>query len=128
MADLFKVGATLALNYTNHILVPTYKVNRFPVYYEWTDANHTLHKEIIRWKVQGSFTMKFDDPDEFDTFLLITSTSGINTDGTVHASLYANNAVKEFEGDYFISYDPSNIKPLMGVSSYDGFEVTIEEK
>lgn len=121
---LFVIGTT---DLTNRIVVPTYKVNRQPSYNEWTDANHQKHRDILRFVINGTFTVKFAVKEDYYNFIdLIQKNTG--TDGSTPVSLYVNNCNQVFTTNVFITFDPENTLPYYGVKSYDGFEVTIEER
>ena len=66
MSVLFKIGDN---DYTNHITVPSYKVNREKEEEEWVDVTKTKHKEIVRTTVRGDFDIYFDDINELYAFL-----------------------------------------------------------
>lgn len=122
--ELFKIGDK---DLTKHIMVPTYKINSQPDYYEWTDANYTKHRDIRRRVISGSFTVKFvEQTDYYDFITLINENT--EADGSTPVSLYVNNLNKVSNTKVFITIDPENTLPLYGKRSYDGFEVTIEER
>lgn len=128
MAQLFKMGA---YDLTEHIVVPTYKVNEQPEYEEWKDANYTLHREIVRTKVQGSFTVQFSSPNEYEDFLRILDNNTL-TDGSTHASVYVHNKAHDNQGMVkdcyvFVDFDPPDSYPIMG-SEDSSFEISISER
>lgn len=122
--ELFKIGDK---DLTNNILVPTYKINSQPSYYEWTDANYTKHRDIRRRVIQGTFTIKFvKQEDYFDFITLLENNTG--TDGSTPVSIYVNNLNKVSDTTVFITIDPENTLPLYGTRKYEGFQVSIEER
>ena len=128
MAQLFKMGA---YDLTEHIVVPTYKVNEQPAYEEWKDANYTIHREITRTKVQGSFTVQFSSLIEFEEFLNAYESNTVQ-DGSTHATVYSHNKVNDQQGMtkttyVFMDFDPADTLPVIG-SEDSGFEITISER
>lgn len=122
--DLFKMGDK---NLTSNITVPSYKVNRQPSYNEWTDANHTRHRDIYRWVIRGTFTLLFVKQEDYFEFITLLETI-TEADGSTPVSIYVNNLNKVVDTKVFITIDPANTLPFYGARSYEGFEVTIEER
>ena len=121
---------TVNVDFTSNITVPSYKVNNFDEGDEWVDGNKKKHKNVIRTRVKGNFTLKFLDPQSFNNFFAILNEnkvpSGDNA-GAVLVSAYVQNenTVKSFYA--FISADPADTLPLMADQNYEGFTVQIEE-
>ena len=123
--ELFVINGN---DYTNHIKVPTYKVNKVDVTDDWEDSNHVTHKERLRKRISGSFTMLFDDATEIDAFSdIIEAMRDLSDDGTITATLYLNNYHTTEETNVFIKYTLKNEKPIYGIEQVEGFEVTVEE-
>lgn len=128
MAQLFKMGE---YDLTEHIVVPTYKVNDLPEYEEWKDANYTVHREIARVKAQGSFTVRFSSVSEYEEFLQ-TVENNTSTDGSTHAMVYVHNKAHDNSGMIrncyvFMDFDPADTYPVIG-SDDSEFEITITER
>ena len=116
------------IDYTSHITVSNpYTVNKEDVYEEWTDANYKKHKELLRSRVAGSFTMLFNDPNEYLSFLSLLNEMK-EADGTTLASFYCNNIDDVVTSRYFITCTPANEMPFMGVKSISGLSITVEEQ
>jgi len=139
MAILFKMGNT---DYTRFITIPSYKVNSKPVTKEYTDINQVSHKQFIRNKVSGSFTLKFFDDNSYPD-VLTTKTAVENyqdffnaynnlksANGLIELEVYINNLNQTKQIKAFMEMEPSNTLPYMndGTKSYDGFDVTITER
>ena len=122
--ELFMIGDD---DFTNFITVPSYKVNYGPVYNTWTDANYKQHRDILRYKVQGSFKLLFDTEEDLNRFLDDVYNFEDITTGTVPIKVYVNNLSNQQEIDAFISFAMANEKPYFGVKQHDGFEVKVEE-
>lgn len=88
MLGLFTVGAT---DYSNNILNDgSYDVWKIDITDEWTDARRRTHKNIVRTRIEGSFSMKFRNESSYQGFLAALS------------------AVKDPEGFYVVGIKPGN--------------------
>lgn len=131
MSALFIINGT---DLTSHITVPSYKVSEFPVYEEWKDANKVTHRDVIRYRVQGSFTMYFDTDAEYWDFINLIEENR-TLDDYVIATVALNNKKdlnnrepKIVTKSFYISFDPVNNGPLYQRKAHEGMEVTIEER
>lgn len=128
MERLFKMGV---YDLTEHIVVPTYKVNEQPEYEEWKDANYTVHREIVRTKVKGSFSVVFSSLSEYEEFLQAVEDHTIE-DGSTQVTVYLHNKAHDDQGItkqayLFIDFDPQDALPIMG-SEDSEFEITVSER
>lgn len=122
--ELFKIGEN---DYTQHITVPSYKVNKKKVTKEWVDVQKTKHVDVERTRVEGTFSLLFDDIDELNNFL--DDVENNTTNGNfIHAFAYANNTRELVESDYFIEFELQNDKPFFRIKAHDPFEIKIEER
>jgi len=139
MASLFKMGN---IDYTRFITMSSYKVNSKPITKEYVDVNQVTHKEFIRNKVSGSFTLKFYDDRSYPD-VLTTKTAVENyqdffdaynslrtPNGLIEIEVYLNNRNETKKIKAYMEMEPSNTLPYMndGSKSYDGFDVTITER
>lgn len=126
MAALFKIGET---DYTRHIVAPTYEVDLKPLYDEWVDANRVTHREVVRKRIEGTFTMKFYNISEYNEFLTTLHDSE-TLGGYVTCSLYANCTRTLYEDvDIFFDLKLPNEEPFISSGGeYEGFEVTVTER
>lgn len=115
------------VDYTNRIVVPSYKISSFSTYTEWVDGNFTTHRDNHVDKLKGTFTLKFQTQNEYFAFLN-TYNRALNKDGTVRTELYSNKHNITREAYVFLDFDPENTLPYMGYKDYEGFEVTIQER
>lgn len=122
---LFIVAGTLDL--TNHITVPSYKVNLQDVYEEWTDNNKTTHRDIVAKKVQGSFSVHFETLEEYLTFIATLKESK-KQNGSYDCSVYCQNMLEAYNIEMFIDYDPPNVMPYVGVKDYDAIEIEVMQR
>jgi hypothetical protein len=138
MASLFKMGN---VDYTRFITVPDYKVTSKPITKEYTDINQVSHKEFVRNKVSGSFTLKFFDDMAYDEayngktaaqnfqdfFTAYNSLRAAN--GLIQIEVYVNNLNTTKKIQAYMDMDPANTMPYMeGGKEYNGFDVTITER
>ena len=66
---LFIIAGVMDL--TNYIVVPSYQVNLQDVYDEWDDNNKVHHRDLTALKIKGSFQVKFETLEEFQTFMIV---------------------------------------------------------
>ena len=114
-------------DYTSNITVPSYKVNKAKETVEWTDITKTKHKEVIRTRMQGSFSMLFETVQDLDNFIDDIE-NNITTGNYIHASFYDNKSRQLVEADYFIEFELQNDRPFYGVKAIDPISVNIEER
>lgn len=114
-------------DYTSHIVVPSYKVQSEPVTKTWEDTLYKNHKDLLRWRVKGSFTIYFDDITEFHEFLDELENLRGN-DNYTEATFYDNRRHAQHESRYEIKITISNNLPYYGIKSHDGYDVQIEEQ
>ena len=123
--ELLTINGT---DYTNYITVPSYNVTQKMESTEWTDSNGTIHNDVYRRRVSGSFTMKFFDKDEYLAFHSVIQNS-IQTDGSINIVAYVNNLNEKKSFRAFVKYDDlPNVLPYIGATNYDGFTVEIKER
>ena len=116
-------------NFTHHIKVPSYKVNKNDVYEEWQNMNYITRREVTRQRVEGSFTLLYDVISELDEFFdTVEAAKALSGDGSIEMTVYLNNLHITATITAFIKYTPANEKPLFGREPVSGFEVTIKEK
>lgn len=120
----------ISIDFTSAITVPSYKVNEFDVSDDWKDGNGVKHKNIVRTRVEGKFTFKFQSVEDFNNFFTVLNENKIATgdySGSVLANVYVQNKNVVRTTYVFVDADPEDTLPLIGNADYDGFEVTIEE-
>lgn len=123
--DLFVVSNK---NFTQHIKMSSYKVNRVDDYEEWKDANRVKHREVTRTKVSGSFTLLYDDAAELDDFFdTIEAARASHPSKALEMTVYLNNFHTTATITGTIKYTPVNDRPYFGKKKTNGFEVSIEE-
>jgi hypothetical protein len=122
--EMFMIGDN---DYTKYITVPSYKVNKNPITTEWTDVLKTKHQEVVRTRIEGTFSMLFDDPVELDKFLDDVE-NNMTTGNYIHLKVYENKRRDLIESDFFIEFELQNDRPYFRIKTHETFEVQIEER
>ncbi len=122
---LFIVAGVLDL--TQFIEVPTYKVNLKDGYDEWTDMNKVDHHDINKQKAEGTFSVKFQTLEEFQTFLIVMKDYK-KSNGAYDCSVYCTNQLTTINAEMYIDFDPPNVMPYIGYKDYDSIELTVSQR
>ena len=122
---LFIVAGVMDL--TNYIVVPSYQVNLQDGYEEWTDMNKTDHHDICAKKAKGTFSVKFQTLEEFQTFLIVMKDYK-KSNGAYDCSVYCTNQLTTINAEMYIDFDPPNVMPYIGVKDYDSIEITVSQR
>lgn len=120
---LFKIGSYDA---TQHILVPSYKVNSDATYESWVDGWGKVHRDVIADKLSGQFKMLFYSELDFTNFmnaLTLRKTSG----DYYNVQLYSNNRQTLKTCEVFIDMTPA-IRKEDDRQRYESFTVKVEER
>lgn len=83
----FKIGNT---DLTQYVDVQTYAVNKEDVYEEWTDGNWTTHREIVRQRRSGEFSVGFSKATDFAAWTALLASSKASG-GYYTVTAYINN-------------------------------------
>lgn len=130
-------------DYTSKIKVPTYRVNADDTIDTWEDANYVKHYVLLHRHISGTFTLLFDNPDEYDEFLEDLKACKYLSDDEQNSSncyknirLFCNNDKYADGGSEIkwrvypkfthLTFTPPNTFPYMGTSKDDGIECTVE--
>lgn len=117
------------IDFTKHIKVPSWKVNKEDVYEEWTDGNYKKHREVTRQQIKGDFTLLFDEVDDLNQFFsTINALKVQHPDGYIPVRVYINNYNIQEDIYAVLEYTPSNEKPYFGRQNVSGFTVKLEEQ
>ena len=122
---LFIIAGVLDL--TQFIEVPTYKVNLKDGYEEWTDMNKTDHHDINSQKAEGTFSVKFETLEQFQTFLIVMKDCK-KPNGSYDCSVYCTNTLSVINVEMYIDFDPANVMPYIGAKDYDSIEITVKQR
>lgn len=121
--------AVLNLNgvdYSGNVMVGTYKVNSTDVFDTWMDANGVNHRQILRKRVSGSFTMQFRNISKYDEFVQHVEESK-TVGGWIPCYLFVNNLNTSKSCKMFVDFLP-DLDRQNGARNYvPAFEVNVEE-
>ena len=122
---MFKVGTT---DYSANVIDNSngYKVQRDPIYTEWTDANGRDHRSVYRTRVTGSFTLFFKTLENYESFCLDMAAHQ-NNDSSHTCTVYDNNSNTEVTSDFFLTYTPVRHRTDMFTDYIAAISVTIKE-
>ena len=120
----FSVGS---VDYSDHVIAGTYKVNNKPIYKTWEDANYHTRKIKLRDQIVGSFDMFFRTEAEYEDFMDDIDDAK-NTDDSVSISVTVNNTSEQADINAFLDYDL--VRNIDGTWNdyFERFTVTIEER
>lgn len=110
---------------SQNIIAGSYDVNEYEVSKVWTDGNGRKHKDFIRKKIQGSFTLKYNTQEEYKKFLLRCRNS--KEDGLLPLTVHVNNTGEEKEIMAFCDFYPV-MRKNRAEKLYDSFEFELEEQ
>ena len=122
MFVLFKIGND---DYSTSIIEGSYKVYKEPVTFDWEDGNYVKHKEHLRDRTSGSFSMRFKSWTAYTTFL--SKLEAVRT-GTKYAlTVFAQNKNVAVTGNFFVKL-PTELRESNDNTFTPGqFTITIEE-
>ena len=122
---LFIVAQVMDL--TNFIVVPSYQVNLLDGYEEWTDNNKVTHRDIVSQKAKGSFQLKFETLEQFQTFMIVMKDYK-KKNGAYDCTVFCNNRLSTYNTEMFIDFEAANVMPYIGAKDYDPIDVTVEQR
>lgn len=88
-------------DYTDAIERASYSVNRSDVYKEWTDANGTVHRDVTRTRIKGSFEIGFHRQKELEDFITYMRQAK-KQGGFYPVMLYVNNEDELVSANVFL--------------------------
>lgn len=122
---LFIVAGVMDL--TNYIVVPSYQVNLLDGYEEWTDNNKVTHRDTVSQKAKGSFQLKFETLEQFQTFMIVMKDYK-KQNGSYDCTVFCNNRLSTYNIEMFIDFEAANVMPFIGAKDYDPIDVTVEQR
>lgn len=122
---VFKIGDN---DYSAKVVMDTYNVNRIDIYTEWEDANGTVHRDVYRRRISGSFDMMIEKISEYQAFISDVQNHTENG-GYVRCSVCVNNYNQEdVVANLFIDYAPIKTMQSNYTKGYLTFTVNVEER
>ena len=122
---LFIVAGVMDL--TNFIVVPSYQVNMLDVYDEWDDNNKVHHRDLTAQKAKGSFQVKFETLEQFQTFMIVMKDYK-KQNRAYDCSVFCNNMLSTYNIEMFIDFEAANVMPYIGAKDYDPIDITVEQR
>ena len=124
MAKLFVMAGK---DYTRNVVVPSYQVERLPVYTAWTAANHITHRDITRYQFKGSLKLRFRCAD-FARAWLQQLAAATTAGGFVPCVLYDERTDDVYDANCFLDFKLPDDLPLYGTGEQADIAVTITER
>ena len=122
---VFKIGDN---DYSAKVVMDTYNVNRIDIYTEWEDANGTVHRDVYRRRISGSFDMMIEKISEYQAFIADVQNSTQNG-GYVPCLVCVNNYNQEnVVANMYIDYAPVKTMQSNYTKGYLTFTVNVEER
>ena len=122
MFTLFGIGQK---DYSKNIIEGSYKVYKEDVTHDWEDGNHRKHKDILRTRTSGSFTIFLKTWAEYQT--LLSDLASVKT-GTEYAlTVFAQNTNEQVTGSFFMKLPPNLNQKSNLVFTPGAFTISIEE-
>lgn len=121
---LFQIGV---LDITPFIVLNTYAVSSQAQYQEWTDGNGTSRRGVKRLRLKGTFSVKFFDLNDYNSFLDAIEDNKTSGDYLL-ATAYDAKTRTTKESYYFIDYEPANLAPSVGHEFNEEIEITVTER
>lgn len=111
---------------TEYILASSYEINSIPVYSEWEDANYIKHREIHRYRVQGSFDLKFpqDGGSAYSEFVKVLKENTV--EGRLLITVFVNNT-EEYKTIQAYYEAPATMARNANGRSYEKMKFKLEE-
>lgn len=106
------------VDFTSHIVAPTYDVNYEDINEDWEDANYVTHRIVPRTKVKGSLELQFASKYDYNNFIrLLQLNSKINGNGYTQLRLQVNNNLEDSE-DLFSTLDLADRRCVRNVGMF----------
>ena len=122
MFTLFGIGQK---DYSKMIIEGSYKVYKEDVTHGWEDGNCRKHRDIIRTRTSGSFTLMLNSWAEYGQ--LLSDLATVKT-GTEYAlTVFAVNTNEQVTGSFFMKLPPNLNQKNNLVFTPGAFTISIEE-
>lgn len=133
------------IDFTKHIVAPTYDVNYEDVNEDWTNADYVTKRIVPRTKITGSLEMKFLTRYDYNNFLaLIKQNRSINGKGYIQLRVQVNNDLEDINsgimdlatrrcvrhiGMFFMKMEnnPLNVPFFGHLDQYEALRLELEE-
>lgn len=116
------------IDFSSRIEAGSYNICTNQIYKEFEDANYTVHKRLLRNKVEGKFRIFFRTMTQYEAFKAAIEAVKSSVDSSVPITVYDTkaNAMKNINA--FLDYTPTvNLDGTMQ-AFIDPFEIKVEER
>lgn len=117
----------IVLDLTEWIEVPTWECNSEAVYNDWTDANYMNHRDVVRRRITGSFSVK-PPSAAAQVYMIekIRDNINENTD-IIKLRVYINNRHETKAISAFLDFSFKDDLPYAGTGKAEGIDISFEE-
>jgi hypothetical protein len=121
---LLSIGST---DLTSYIDQQNWDVNRTPVYVDWTDANHVIHRHVNRYRISGKFKIGFKSVTDVTSFLTLLENN--RQSGEYYsASIFSNDDNTLHTAEIFLDGVASIKRDLQNGRVWHAYDITVEER
>ena len=121
---LLSIGST---DLTSYIDQQNWDVNRTPVYVDWTDANHVIHRHVNRYRISGKFKIGFKSVTDVTSFLTLLENN--RQSGEYYsASIFSNDDNTLHTAEIFLDGVASIKRDLLNGRVWHAYDITVEER
>lgn len=121
---LFKIGNT---DYTSHINAQDFRVNNNEVFSSWTDINGSEHRDHIRKKISGRFTLGYSSLTDYATAVAALE-SALATNGYAACQVYAVNDGTTHSINAYLTFEGLGKYDFKNDRQWQTLEVQITER
>lgn len=120
---LVKIGNT---DISKNILTDSYAVNAEDECNEWTDSNKVLHRDVVRQRIMGSFTVKFLTEEAYAAFIKLLLDSR-TLDHKIPVEIYVVNENRMQNTEIYYRMAPGVTKSLIKGKVFKSFTIEVTE-
>lgn len=123
----FQIGSSSSGDLTPYTNIQNYDVNLEDVFQEWTDGNWIQHRDIVRTRIQGTVTLGFKTPTDWNAFLALLNNNRTEA-GYFPVSLWVNNLGANATIDAFLDLAGSGKWDLVNDRFWRVITVSVTER
>lgn len=130
MSKLFEIPYSSggSLDVTPFIVLNSYEVSSQPVYDKWNDGNGHERRAIKRRRLEGSFSVKFFSPSDYQAFLAAIEGEKVTGFDYLSVIAYDNKSRTVNTIEAYLDYEPINVEPSIGWSFNEEIEIKVTER
>ena len=122
---LLSIGGTDLTSYV--VDIQAYNVNRSPVYSDWTDANHIVHRHVIRYRIEGSFRLGFKSSADVTTFLTLLA-NNVQSGEYYPAQIFSNDDNQLHSANIFLDGVADIKRDLANGREWHEYTIQVSER